>query len=128
MFLFNCIVTLMNGLFQKENPFFKNKFIVTSTLWVGERMGLPNVSPPRCSDFSFYISVLLIILLFYCILTIMCDLFQRNNQVFKPTSVLVLLQYGLEEAWAGPIIPLQNVPIILFIFSVFWIKLLFNCI
>ena len=68
-------------------------------------------------------------LLFHCILTLMYDLFQRENLVFKPTSLLVLLHCRVGKDWAGPIFPpFQNVPVFIFIFSVFWIMQLFECI
>ena len=60
-------------------------------------------------------------LLFHCILTLMYDLFKRENLVFQTTSILVLLHCQVGKDWAGPISPLQNLPIFLFIFSVFWI-------
>ena len=44
-------------------------------------------------------------LLFHCILTLMYDLFQKENQVFKPTSLLVLLHCRVGKDWAGPIFP-----------------------
>ena len=82
---------------KREFSFQPTSLLELLDFGVGKRMGLPYVSPPKCSNLSFYISVLLIILIFYCILTIMNDIFQRNNQVFNPTSLLVLLPYGVEE-------------------------------
>ena len=65
-------------------------------------------------------------LLFHCILTLMNDRFQRENQVFKPNILFVLLHCGVEKDWAGPFFPLpppppplQNVLIFLFIFQSF---------
>ena len=44
-------------------------------------------------------------LLFHCILTLMYDLYQRENLVFKPTSLLVLLHCRVGKDWASPIFP-----------------------
>ena len=86
----------------------------------------PPLPPPKCSDLSIYLSVFWIILLFHCILTLMNDLFQRESQVFKHTSLLVLLHCGVGKDWAhwaGPFFtpppPILNVSIFLFIFQCF---------
>ena len=60
-----------------------------------------SVPSPKCFDLCIYILVFWIMLLFHCILTLMNDLFQRENQVFKPTSSLVLLHCGVGKDWAG---------------------------
>ena len=69
--------------------------------------------------------------LFHCILTLMYDLFQRENLVFKPTSLLVLLHCrvgkDLRPAQSFPppkcsyliLSPLQNVWIFQFIVQSF---------
>ena len=44
-------------------------------------------------------------LLFHCILTLMYDLFQRENLVFKPTSLLAFLHCRVGKDWAGPFFP-----------------------
>ena len=44
-------------------------------------------------------------LLFHCILTLMNDIFQRENQVFKPNILFVLLHCGVGKDWAGPFFP-----------------------
>ena len=44
-------------------------------------------------------------LLFHCILTLMNDRFQRENQVFKPNILFVLLHCGVGKDWAGPFFP-----------------------
>ena len=43
--------------------------------------------------------------LFVCIWTLLNDLFQSENKVFKPTSLLVLLHCGMGKDWASPIFP-----------------------
>ena len=68
-------------------------------------------------------------LLFHCILTLMYDLFKRENLVFKQQVYLYFCIVGLGKT--GPTQsspPLQNLPIFLFIFSVFWMMQLFECI
>ena len=71
-----------------ELSFLTYKFIGTSTLWGGERLGRPILSPPppNCFDLSINYFVFRFMLLFDCIWTILNDLFQSQNQVFKPTS------------------------------------------
>ena len=54
----------------------------------------PPLPPIKCFDVSFYLSVFWIILLFHCIFTLMNDLFQWEYQVFKPTSLFVIVGWG----------------------------------
>ena len=104
MLLFNCISTLMNGLFQREDE--TNNVIGTSTSWGGEKTGRAHSFPPlKCFNPSIYLSVLWIMLLFHCIFTLMNDLFQREYQVFNPTRLLVLLHCWVGKDWAGPFFP-----------------------
>ena len=104
MLLFHCILTLMNDLFQRENQVFKpTGLLVLLHCGVGKDWVDPFFLPPptpKCSDLSIYLSVFWIILLFHCILTLMNDLFQRESQVFKHTSLLVLLHCGVGKDWA----------------------------
>ena len=82
------------------------KVIDTSTLWGGERLGRPVLSPlENVLTFLFIFLIFWFQLLFYCILTLMNELFQRENQVFIPTSFLVLPHYGVGKDWAGPFFP-----------------------
>ena len=77
------------------------KFIGTFTLLGGERLGRPNLSPiQNIPIFLFIFSVFWIMLLFDCLWTLMNDLFQRKNQVFKPTSLSILLHCGVGKDWA----------------------------
>ena len=141
MLLFHCILTLMNDLFQRENQVFKpTGLLVLLHCGVGkdwvDPFFLPPPPPPQCSDLSIYLSVFWIILLFHCILTLMNDLFQRESQVFKHTSLLVLLHCGVGKDWAhwaGPFFTPPPPPHIKcfylsFYLSMFWIILLFHCI
>ena len=77
--------------------------------------------PPKSFDLSIDHLVFRFMLLFHCILTLMNDRFQRENQVFKPNIIFVLLHCGVGKDWAGPFFPppLQNVLIFLFIFQSF---------
>ena len=56
----------------------------------------------------------------------MNDLFQKENQVFKPNSLFVLLHCGVGKDWAGPFFPLQNVLIFVFIFQSFGLRYYFT--
>ena len=60
-------------------------------------------------------------LFFHRILTLMNDLFQRENQVFKPNSLLV-------PYLAGPFSPPSKCFDSYLYFSFYWIMLLFHCI
>ena len=80
---------------KRESSFQTKHFICTATLWGWERLGRPILSPPppppKCSDLSIYLSVFQFMLFFYCIWRLMNDSFQRDNQIFKPKSLLVYL-------------------------------------
>ena len=80
---------------KRESSFQTKHFICTATLWGGERLGRPSLSPPpltppKCSDLSIYLSVFQLMLFFYCIWRLMNDSFQRDNQIFKPKRLLVI--------------------------------------
>ena len=79
---------------KRESSFQTKHFICTATLWGGERLGRPILSPPppppKCSDLSIYLSFFQFMLFFYCIWRLMNDSFQRDNQIFKPKSLLVI--------------------------------------
>ena len=79
----------MNELFQREDVVLAHSF-----------------HPPKYSDLSNHFSVFWFMLPFHCILTLENDLYQRENQVFKPTSSLVLLHCGVEKT--GPAHPPPN--------------------
>ena len=113
MLHFHRILTLMNDILvlphcgmRKDwaSPFSPPKNVLTF-LFIFQSLGL--------------FSVFWIILLFECIFTLMKDLFQRKNQVFKPTTGNKFI--CTSTLWGGerqgqPILPLQNVSIFLFIF------------
>ena len=60
-------------------------------------------------------------LLFHCILTLMYDLFKRENLVFKQQVYWYFCIVGWGKTGPAQSFPLQNLPIFLFIFSVFWV-------
>ena len=109
MLLFHCILTLMNDRFQRENQVFKPNILFVllhcrvGKDWVGPFSPPPPPPPPKCSDLSIYLSVFQLMLFFYCIWRLMNDSFQRDNQIFKPISLLV--------------ISLQSVPTLVFYLS-----------
>ena len=84
MLLFHAIWTLMNELFQTEDEVFKPN----SLLVLLHYRGRPILSPLQNVDLSIYLSVFRFMLFFYCIVWLMNDLFQRDNQIFKPKSLL----------------------------------------
>ena len=85
---------------KRESSFQTKHFNCTATLWGGERLGRPILSPPppppppltppKCSDLCIYLSVFQLMLFFNCIWRLMNDSFQRDNQIFKPKSLLVI--------------------------------------
>ena len=106
MLLFHRICTLINVLFQRENEVFKPNSVSVLLHWgwgkTGRALSFPT---PKCSKLFFHQSFFWIILLFHCILSLMNDLFQRMNLVFKPNSLLVLLHCGSVKDWAGSVFP-----------------------
>ena len=107
MFLFYCIFTLMNDWFQRENQVSNQTFYLYCYIVGWGKTGPAHSSPPppqkKCSGLSIYLSVFQFMLFFYCIWRLMNDSFQRDNQIFKPKSLLV--------------ISLQSVPTFVFYFS-----------
>ena len=127
MLLFHSILTFMKDVYQSENQVFNpTRLLVLLHCWVGKEWAGPFFPPSKIFR-SFYLSVTIVVfrfmLLFHCILTLMNDLFQRENQVFKPNILFVLLHCGVGKDWAGPFFPppspLLNVLIFLFIFQSF---------
>ena len=129
--LFYCIFTLMNDLFHWENQVFKPTSLLVTVEW-GKTGPADSFSPQKCLiafDFYFSLSVFWIMLLLHCILSLINDLFQRENLVFKPTSLLVLLLCGVGKDWVSPIFLHSKMFLsFYFIFSVFRFMLLIVCI
>ena len=123
MLLFHSILTFMKDLYQSENQVFNpTRLLVLLHCGVGKDWAGPiSFPPPKSFDLSIHQLVFRFMLLFHCILTLMNDRFQRENQVFKPNILFVLLHCGVGKDWAGPFFPppLQNVLIFLFIFQSF---------
>ena len=94
MLLFHSILTFMKDLYQSEYQVFNpTRLLVLLHCWVGKELAGPFFPPSKIFR-SFYWSVTIVVfrfmLLFHCILTLMNDRFQRENQVFKPKSLLVI--------------------------------------
>ena len=109
MLLFHSILTFIKDLYQSENQVFNpTRLLVLLYCWVGKEWAGPFFPPSKIFR-SFYWSVTIVVfrfmLLFHCILTLMNDRFQRENQVFKPNILFVLLHCWLGKDWAGPFFP-----------------------
>ena len=121
MLLFHSILTFMKDLYQSENQVFNpTRLLVLLHCWVGKTGPAHSFPPLKSFDLSIDQLVFRFMLLFHCILTPLNDRFQRENQVFKPNILFVLLHCGVGKDWAGSFFPpLQNVLIFLFIFQSF---------
>ena len=85
MLLFHSILTFMKDLYQSENQVFNpTRLLVLLHCWVGKTVLAHSFPPPKSFDLSIDQLVFWFMLLFHCILTLMNDRFQRENQVFKP--------------------------------------------
>ena len=109
MLLFHSILTFMKELYQSENQVFNpTRLLVLLHCLVGKDWAGPFFPPSKIFR-SFYWSVTIVVfrfmLLFRCNLTLMNDRFQRENQVFKPNILFVLLHCGVGKDWAGPFFP-----------------------
>ena len=112
-------------------PFFPPSKIFRSFCYImgwGKTGLAHSFPPPKSFDFSIDRLVFHFILFFHCILTLMNDLFQRENQVFKPNSLFVLLHCGVGKDWAGPFFPPPKCFDLSIYLAVFWVILLFDCI
>ena len=129
MLLFHSILTFMKDLYQSENQVFNpTRLLVLLHCWVGKDWAGPFFPPPKSFDFSIDQLVFQFMLLFHCILTLMNDRFQRENQVFKPNILFVLLHCGVGKNWASPFFPPSKM-LDLSIYPLdFWIMLFFCCI
>ena len=112
MQLFHCIFTLMNDLFQREYQVFNpTRLLVLLHCWVGKDWAGPFFPPPPSImlgsfnllfSLSVYVTLWLYLnnfarLLDYVILLLYLnslDLYQAENQVFKPTSLFVIVGWG----------------------------------
>ena len=76
-----------------ESSFQSNKIIGLSTLWCGERLGRPILSPSKMFG-SFYLSSRLLDYVILLLYLNSLDLYQAENQDFKPTSLFVIVAWG----------------------------------
>ena len=106
MLLFHTILTFMKDIYQSENQVFNPTRLWYFYIVVWGKTGpAHSFPPPKSFDLSIDQLVFRFMLLFHCILTIMNDRFQRENQVFKPNVLFVLLHCGVGKDWAGPFFP-----------------------
>ena len=91
--------------YSKERIKFSNQTFYLYCYIVGwGKTGLAHsFPPPKCSDLSIYLSVFSVYIILLLYLKTNEDSFQRENQIFKPKSLLV--------------IPLQSVPTFVFYLS-----------
>ena len=120
----------MNDQFKRENQVFKpNNLLVLLNCGVGKDLaGLFRSPPQNAPIFLFIFLFFWIILFFHCTLTLMNGLFQRENQVFIYTSLLVLLHCRVGKDWTGPFFPPPKCFDLSIYLSVFWIMILCHCI
>ena len=100
LLLSNCIFTLINDLLQRINQGFK-----PNSLLVLLHCGSVKAQSFPLNNVLICLFIFQFMLLFHCILTFMNDLFQRESQFFKPTSLSVLLHCGVGKDWVGPLFP-----------------------
>ena len=94
MLLFHCILTLMNDRFQRENQVFKpNILFVLLHCWVGKNWASQFFPPSKLLG-SFYLSSRLLDFVILLLYQNSLDLYQAENQVFKPTSLFVIVGWG----------------------------------
>ena len=113
MLLFHSILTFMKDLYQSENQIYNpTRLLVLLHCWVGKDWVGPFFPPSKMYG-SFYLSSRLLDYVVFLLYLNIFDLYQAENQVFKPTSFFVIVGWGK----TGPAhsSPLQNVLIFLFI-------------
>ena len=118
-------------LYQAENQVFKPTSLFVIVEW-GKTGPAHSFPPPKSFDLSIDQLVFWFMLLFHCILTLMNDRFQRENQVFKPNIFFVLLHCGVGKDWArldpfSPSPPPKCSDLSIYL-SVFQFMLFFYCI
>ena len=129
MLLFHCILKLMYDLFKRENLVFKQQVYWYFCIVQWGKTGPAQSFPPSKLLGSFYLSSRLldyVNLLLYCN---SLDLYQAENQDFKPTSLFIIVGWGK----TGPAHSFLKIPFSLIFRSsidrfVFWLILLFHSI
>ena len=77
-------------LYQAENQVIKPTSLFVIVGW-GKTGPAHSFPPPQSFDLSIDCLILRFMLLFHCIITFMKDIFQSENQVFKPSSLFVIV-------------------------------------
>ena len=125
MLLFHSILTFMKDLYQSENQVFNpTRLLVLLHCWVGKNWAGPFFPPSKMLG-SFYLSSRLLDYVILLLYLNSLDLYQAENQVFKPTSLFEIVGWGK----TGPAhsFPVLNLSIIYWSFS-FRLMLLFHSI
>ena len=99
-------LNILNDQFQREIKLVNQQvnWYFYIVVW-GKTGPAHSFPPPKWFDHSIYLSVFWIMLLNHCIWTLLNILFQRENQVFKPNNLFVLLHCGVGKDWVGPFFP-----------------------
>ena len=102
MLLFHSILTFMKDLYQRENQVFNpTRLLVLLHCWVGKDWAGP--FPPPLQNLQIFL-----LISYNCSLSVYVTLslyLNRENQVFKPNILFVLLHCGVGKDWAGPFFP-----------------------
>ena len=94
MLLFHSILTFMKDLYQSENQVFNpTRLLVLLHCWVGKNWAGPFFTPSKMLG-SFYLSSRLLDYVILLLYLNSLDLYQAENQVFKPTSLFVIVGWG----------------------------------
>ena len=92
-------------LYQAENQVSKPpSLFVILHCGVGKNWAGPFFPPSKMLE-SFYLSSRLLDYVILLLYLNSLDLHQAENQVFKPTSLFVILHCGVGKNWAGPLFP-----------------------
>ena len=94
MLLFHSILTFMKDLYQSENQvFIPTRLLVLLHCWVGKNWAGPFFPPSKMLG-SFYLSSRLLDYVILLLYLNSLDLYQAENQVFKPTGLFVIVGWG----------------------------------
>ena len=94
MLLFHSILTFMKDLYQSENQVFNpTRLLVLLHCWVGKNWAGPFFPPSKMLG-SFYLSSRLLDYVILLLYLNSLDLYQAENQVFKPKSLFVIVGWG----------------------------------
>ena len=94
MLLFHSILTFMKELYQSENQVFNpTRLLVLLHCGVGKNWAGPFFPPSKMLG-SFYLSSRLLDYVILLLYLNSLDLYQAENQVFKPTLLFVIVGWG----------------------------------